>query len=721
MWPFNNMSNDELPINPYIAGDVVGNSSAFVGREDLLQDVRNVLQHSRQNAIVLYGQRRIGKTSILWELEDKLTDEGYLPIFFDLQDKGTLSLDKVNQELANKISDKLNDQSQLALEDILSNWQSSKKLVILFDEFEAFAGNEFKERQASESFFPYWRNMITKVDKANLNFVFTLGRQVEYLNKKAMSLLKAISSKKVSLFEHNATVRLIKLSDSEENKTLNWDDKAIQAVWRQTGGHPYMTQILCSCIWDTLCIPYPRIKPTVRVRDVNDKLLIKVLETAQNALEWLWDGLPSNEKLVSSIIASTGNKPITVQALDKLLKDNGVKITNQDQQQATRVLQDWDIIEPVAKDNDKFSFRVELFRRWIAKCKPLSTVQRELDSSESRADNFYQAGNKLLITEQPELAIDNLEKAIKLNPNHINANTLLINIYLGKKNWEKAWKTAKALSLLRPIDARPLLSESLEGLIAGQDEETQLRYYEETLKIDPEHTDIKQQLQNILKQKGDKAYQIGELEQALKIYQKAELSDKMAMVEGDMAYKAGDLEKALEAYQKAGLNDKVTFIKQIMKDGIEMITIPKDGIKNADEIQISKWPITISQYLKYRNSKGYSENIRDNENQDDDQSIINISYIDSDSGEFYPDIYHYLEWLKEEYQTEYRLPTKEEWLYAKENGLIETVPDLYEWTSSTFNDNNEILELVSVNLEYDWSYIDSMKDKSTFRIIKKIR
>jgi tetratricopeptide (TPR) repeat protein len=750
MWPFKNMSNSELPINPYITGDVVGNTSAFVGREDLLQDIRNVLQHSQRNAIVLYGQRRIGKTSILIELEAKLKDEGYLPIYFTLEDKGKFPLEKVIQELANKISDKLNAQSQLALEDILSNWQSSQKLVILFDEFEAFAGNEPDERQASETFFPYWRDIISKVNKTRLNFVFTIGRQVEDLNQKAMSLLKAISSKKVSLFDLDATVRLIKLSDSKENKTLKWDEKAIKAVWTQTGGHPYMTQILCSCIWETLCIPYPRIKPTVRVTDVNEELLLRVLETGKNAFQWLWEGLPATERLVTSILASTGNKPITAQSLELLLKDNGVKIANPDQQQTTIVLQDWDIIEPVGKDKDKFRFRVELFRRWIAQNKLLPKVQLELESSEYQAHNFYQAGYQLLVIDKLDLAIENLEKAIKLNPNHVSATSLLIDIYLGKGNWEKAWKTAKALSLLRPKDARPLLTESLEGLIADQDEETQLRYYEETLEIDPEHTYIKEKWQNILKQKGDEAYETGKLEQALKIYQKAELSDKIAMVEGDIAYKAGylekaleayqkaelgdkiamvegyiayktgDLEKALEAYQKAGLNDKVTFIEQIIKHGIEMITIPKDGIKIAYDFQISKCPITISQYKKYRKSKGYSEDIRDNENREDDNSIINISYIDSDGGEFYPDIYHYLEWLKQEDQIEYRLPTKEEWFYAKENGLIETVSDLYEWTSSSFNDNNEILELVSVNLEDDWSYLDTIKDNSTFRIIKKL-
>ena len=514
MWPFKLIMNNQELSNPYVIGNSVGNSAAFVGREDLLQDVRNVLQHSQQNAIVLYGQRRIGKTSILRELEDKLKDEGYLPIFFDLQDKGTVSLELVNQELANKISDKLDDQSQFALEEILFNWQSSKKLVILFDEFEAFAGNELMERQASETFLPYWREILSKVDKAKLNFVFTLGRKVEELNQQAMSLLKDIPSKKVSLFNKEATVKLINLSDSADNKTLKWNDEAINAIWTQTGGHPLFTQILCYCIWHYLYDNNPVIKPRVKLADVNANL-DKAIETGENQFHWIWDGLPATEKLVTSILASINQNLITEQELEQLLKDNGLRIKKYDQHRATDILKEWDVIESFTED--KFRFRVELFRRWIAKNKQLLKVQQELDSRENHADNFYQAGYKLLVTDQLELAIDNLEKAIKLNPKHISANKLLIDTYLGKQNWEKAWKTAKALSLLRPIDARPLLSQSLEGLIADQDEETQLRYYEDTLEIDPEHAEVKEKWLKILKEKGDETYQRSNLEQALRL------------------------------------------------------------------------------------------------------------------------------------------------------------------------------------------------------------
>jgi hypothetical protein len=63
------------PINPYVAGNPVGDSPAFIGRADVLREVVRVLRRPQDNAIVLYGQRRIGKTSILQHLAAQLPNK----------------------------------------------------------------------------------------------------------------------------------------------------------------------------------------------------------------------------------------------------------------------------------------------------------------------------------------------------------------------------------------------------------------------------------------------------------------------------------------------------------------------------------------------------------------------------------------------------------------------------------------------------------------------
>ncbi len=89
------------PVNPYITGNPVGGGPALVGRADVLREALRALRRPQNNAIVLYGQRRIGKTSILQHLAAQLPAEGdYRPVYFDLQDKADLSLGRVLQDLA---------------------------------------------------------------------------------------------------------------------------------------------------------------------------------------------------------------------------------------------------------------------------------------------------------------------------------------------------------------------------------------------------------------------------------------------------------------------------------------------------------------------------------------------------------------------------------------------------------------------------------------------
>src|SRR5688572_4417253 len=94
-----------MHLNPYIAGNPLGGPTGFFGREDIFREVMQALRHPQSNAIVLYGQRRIGKTSVLLQLERQLAATGeYTSVYFDLQDKADKPLNEVLYELAQRIS-----------------------------------------------------------------------------------------------------------------------------------------------------------------------------------------------------------------------------------------------------------------------------------------------------------------------------------------------------------------------------------------------------------------------------------------------------------------------------------------------------------------------------------------------------------------------------------------------------------------------------------------
>ena len=92
--------------NPYIAGRPVFGGELFFGRQQLLQ---KILQTVHNNSILLHGERRIGKTSLLHHLERRLRaldDPAYrfYPVLIDLQG---VPEDELFATLGNRVAEEL--------------------------------------------------------------------------------------------------------------------------------------------------------------------------------------------------------------------------------------------------------------------------------------------------------------------------------------------------------------------------------------------------------------------------------------------------------------------------------------------------------------------------------------------------------------------------------------------------------------------------------------
>ena len=79
-------AKEPLKHSPYITGSPVKSDRAdvFVGREQLLDDIRQQIAHSG-NVVLLEGNRRAGKSSILWHLEGCESVPGWIGVYFSFQ------------------------------------------------------------------------------------------------------------------------------------------------------------------------------------------------------------------------------------------------------------------------------------------------------------------------------------------------------------------------------------------------------------------------------------------------------------------------------------------------------------------------------------------------------------------------------------------------------------------------------------------------------------
>lgn len=102
-------------LNPYIAGAPVVETSMFFGREDIFGWIERSLPGKFVNHIlVLHGQRRVGKTSVLKQIPRHLP-QNYVQVFFDLQGRTNTTLDRFLWWMASEITRTLKKECNLDL------------------------------------------------------------------------------------------------------------------------------------------------------------------------------------------------------------------------------------------------------------------------------------------------------------------------------------------------------------------------------------------------------------------------------------------------------------------------------------------------------------------------------------------------------------------------------------------------------------------------------
>ncbi|MEM7134580.1 MAG: VWA domain-containing protein [Chloroflexota bacterium] len=486
-----------MHLNPYVAGNPVGGSSAFVGRADVLRSVLRMLNNPGSNALVLFGQRRIGKTSVLRHLEQSLPESGaFKPIYFDLQDKAALPLNTVLEQLAQRIVSRLGlvlttDYSTSYQEafhsqfipNVLDGLQEDASLVILFDEFDVLDSED--QSQAGTAFFPYLRELMDLDPR--LQFIFVIGRRPEDLSSLTLSVFKGINQESVTLLSQHDTMELVKLG--QKNDSLVISDSVAEQIYSLTGGHPYLTQQLCQEIWEEAYEEDPDEPPTIGIQEI-EAAIEPALRHANNALEWIWDGLSPAQRIVASALATAGKQSMSRVELEQRLHESGVRILVSELRDAPVLLERLDLIRP---EQEGYRFHTELLRRWIVDNKTLNRVQEELDHIEPAAENLFQAAYIFYRTGNLEQAAPLLEQVIGLNPNHARGMQVLSEIRLAQGDLDKALILLRSLYEYNPVAARPRLIQALlTQAQSTQSSSQRLSLYDEILVIDPQQSEAKQ-------------------------------------------------------------------------------------------------------------------------------------------------------------------------------------------------------------------------------------
>jgi outer membrane protein assembly factor BamB len=373
--------------NPYATGKPLrAGSPVFVGREDVFAFIQeNLAGQAGENVLVLVGERRMGKTSILRQLPLRL-GEATVPVFIDGQGVG------MEPGMANLLYDiSLEVQRSLAEAGVrvelppLADFEAraadaferrllagaraalgERTLLFLFDEFEELEAR-VRSGILEERVFPYLRHLMQHLE--GTAFLFAGTHQLEDLTADYWSDLFNIALyRQVGLLEESAARRLISQPVSDHG--LVYDDLAVDKMLKTTAGHPYFLQLLCH----TLVNLQNRQRVNyATVGDVN-RALEEVLELGEAHLAFLWERATPWERATLAAVARlvSAGEAGAVGTVGTLLADYGLPADREVIRQILQRLAAHGTLRAVGEDRARYEFQVDLVRLWIERSRSLT-------------------------------------------------------------------------------------------------------------------------------------------------------------------------------------------------------------------------------------------------------------------------------------------------------------------------------------------------------------
>ncbi len=369
--------------NPYVVGRPLQKGSVFFGREETFENIRRNLSGKHQdNILVLYGQRRTGKTSILYQLRHHL-NQRFIPVLIDMQGILDEGLSAFLYTIAQNIWRTLRDQGieltrpeqvdflewpgiyfeDIFLQKVFDNLQN-QSLILMLDEFELLE-SRVEAGKLDAGVFDFLRHLMQHYSK--LNFIFAGTHRLEEMSSDYWSFLFniAIYIKVFSLDEKSA--RKLILEPTVES--LEIDEIAVQKMLRLSAGHPHFLQLLCHGLVNYCNINHVSY---VTIHQVN-KVVEEVVETGGIYIDYIWRQSTTDEKLVlltlNILISRDGFA--TFASLQRYLDGYNLPVNIL---ASIRSLMSREII---VEESPGYNFKIGLVQKWLERNKTIDGTLRE--------------------------------------------------------------------------------------------------------------------------------------------------------------------------------------------------------------------------------------------------------------------------------------------------------------------------------------------------------
>lgn len=243
--------------NPYIAGEPIFKQNLFFGRNEIQNRILSIVHN---NSIMITGERRIGKTSLLLQIKNQLTEKNdpdykFIPVFVDLQGIGQWEffhgmmhdiveqVDNVPKDCGLRIQDKkdnynyrdFNNDFRKIIFHMNQSTIKTVKIVLLIDEADAM-------NQYDQAIHAQLRRIFMQEFSMNFAAIISGTSYINNWNRPESpwwNLFTLIELKPISREDAK------KLIYVPVKGIFKFKNEALEAILEATKCKPYLIQVLC--------------------------------------------------------------------------------------------------------------------------------------------------------------------------------------------------------------------------------------------------------------------------------------------------------------------------------------------------------------------------------------------------------------------------------------------------------------------------------------------
>lgn len=393
----------ENPYAPYAEGGIVSEPTMFYGRDELIANVAKTLATSRSQSkcVVIYGQKRAGKSSILYHLKERLKARKDL-LILDIGNIGAI-LDEhskvpflyqilwtILKALRDAVEDRVMDGSSpinvlfptdtefyqhpsplVLFRDVFERFRRATtkfadwkeiRVILLIDEFSYIYGYITKGL-IPESFMKNWKALL----QDNFFNAVLVGQDVmPKFKQRFPNEFGTTQDERVTYLKREDAIRLIDepIRIGGRGGESRYRERAIERILELTAGSPFYIQILCNRLVEYMNRKRASLITEADVEQVKDELISGV-----NAL-----GIDKFDNLINS--GDTSPDAISDEDVLKVLisiaensrtgpcsRSNIGCETNTPVDEILEDLVRRDVVE--RERGQYYSIRVGLFREWL--------------------------------------------------------------------------------------------------------------------------------------------------------------------------------------------------------------------------------------------------------------------------------------------------------------------------------------------------------------------